>query len=132
MTHRIEFGCYQFTQINVDIQAQERSLQSLGITKQNYGTFLALIIMELLPHEVPLNISKTLDEELWNLTRLLTIIKWEINTREKCTTAMEQDRVGNNIFLPRNHCQQLVYLLDKNLNRSVFSVRNFIGLTNVE
>ena len=132
MTHRIEFGCYQFTQINVDIQAQERSLQSLGITKQNYGTFLALIIMELLPHEVPLNINKTLDEELWNLTRLLTIIKWEINTREKCTTAMEQDRVGNNIFLPRNHCQQLVYLLDKNLNRSVFSVRNFIGLTNVE
>ena len=132
MTHRIEFGCYQFTQINVDIQAQERSLQSLGITKQNYGTFLALIIMELLPHEVPLNISKTLDEELWNLTRLLTIIKWEINTREKCTTAMEQDRVGNNIFLPRNHCQQLVYLLDKNLNRSMFSVRNFIGLTNVE
>ena len=132
MTHRIEFGCYQFTQINVDIQAQERSLQSLGITKQNYGTFLALIIMELLPHEVPLNISKTLDEELWNLTRLLTIIKWEINTREKCTTAMEQDRVGNNIFLPRNHCQQLVYLLDKNLNRSVFSVRNLIGLTNVE
>ena len=132
MTHRIEFGCYQFTQINVDIQAQERSLQSLGITKQNYGTFLALIIMELLPHEVPLNISKTLDEELWNLTRLLTIIKWEINTREKCTTAMEQGRVGNNIFLPRNHCQQLVYLLDKNLNRSVFSVRNLIGLTNVE
>ena len=132
MTHRIEFGCYQFTQINVDIQAQERSLQSLGITKQNYGTFLALIIMELLPHEVPLNISKTLDEELWNLTRLLTIIKWEINTREKCTTAMEQDRVGNNIFLPRNHCQQLVYLLDKNLKRSVFSVRNLIGLTNVE
>ena len=132
MTHRIEFGCYQFTQINVDIQAQERSLQSLGITKQNYGTFLALIIMELLPHEVPLNINKTLDEELWNLTRLLTIIKWEINTREKCTTAMEQDRVGNYIFLPRNHCQQLVYLLDKNLNRSVFSVRNLIGLTNVE
>ena len=132
MTHRIEFGCYQFTQINVDIQAQERSLQSLGITKQNYGTFLALIIMELLPHEVPLNINKTLDEGLWNLTRLLTIIKWEINTREKCTPAMEQDRVGNNIFLPRNHCQQLVYLLDKNLNRSVFSVRNFIGLTNVE
>ena len=132
MTHRIEFGCYQFTQINVDIQVQERSLQSLGITKQNYGTFLALIIMELLPHEVPLNINKTLDEELWNLTRLLTIIKWEINTREKCTTAMEQDRVGNYIFLPRNHCQQLVYLLDKNLKRSVFSVRNLIGLTNVE
>ena len=37
--HRIKFACYQFMQINVDIQAQERSLQSLGTTKQNYGTF---------------------------------------------------------------------------------------------
>ena len=52
--------------------------------------------MELLPHEVPLNINKTLDEELWDLTRLLTIIKCEINTREN--VAMEQERVGNNIF----------------------------------
>ena len=45
-----------------------------------------------------LNINRTLDEELWNLTRLLTIIKCEINAREKCTTAMEQERVGKNVF----------------------------------
>ena len=81
-----------------DVQAQVRSLQSLGITEENYGTFLAPIIMELLPHEVQLNINRTLDEELWNLTRLLTIIKCEINAREKCTTAMEQERVGKNVF----------------------------------
>ena len=41
-----------------DVQAQVRSLQSLGITEENYGTFLAPIIMELLPHEVQLNISR--------------------------------------------------------------------------
>ena len=81
-----------------DVPAQVRSLQSLGITEENYGTFLAPIIMELLPHEVQLNINRTLDEELWNLTRLLTIIKCEINAREKCTTAMEQERVGKNVF----------------------------------
>ena len=81
-----------------DVQAQVRSLQSLGITEENYGTFLALIILELLPHEVQLNINRTLDEELWNLTRLLMIIKCEINAREKCTTAMEQERVGKNVF----------------------------------
>ena len=69
-----------------DVQAQVRSLQSLGITEENYGTFLAPIIMELLPHEVQLNINRTLDEELRNLTR------------EKCTTAMEQERVGKNVF----------------------------------
>ena len=81
-----------------DVQAQVRSLQSLGITEENYGTFLAPIIMELLPHEVQLNINRTLDEELWNLTRLLTITKCEINVGEKCTNAMEQERLGKNVF----------------------------------
>ena len=81
-----------------DVQAQVRNLQSLGITEENCGTFLAPILMELLPHEVQLNINRNLDEELWNFTRLLTIIKCEINAREKCTTAMEQERVGKNVF----------------------------------
>ena len=81
-----------------DVQAQVRSLQSLGITEENCGTFLAPILMELLPHEVQLNINRNLDEELWNLIRLLTMIKYEINAREKCTTAIEQERVGKSIF----------------------------------
>ena len=72
-----------------DVQAHVRSLQSLGITEENYGTFSAPIIMELLPHEVQFNINRTLDEDLWKLTRLLTIINCEINAREKCITAME-------------------------------------------
>ena len=54
--------------------------------------------MELLPHEVQLIISRNSDEELWNLISLLTIIKCEINKREKCTTAIEQDRVGKTVF----------------------------------
>ena len=74
-----------------DVQAHVRSLQRLGINEENYGTFLAPIIMELLPHEGQLNVNRTLDEELWNLNRLLTIIKYEINSRGKCTTAMEQE-----------------------------------------
>ena len=35
---------------------------------------------------------------LWNLTRLLTITKCEINAGEKCTNAMEQERLGKNVF----------------------------------
>ena len=82
-----------------DVQAEVWSLQSLAVTEENYGTFLAPILMKLLPHEVQLNISSTLDEQLWwNPTRSLTIIKCEINARERCTTATEQERVGKNVF----------------------------------
>ena len=82
-----------------DVQAQVRNLQSLGITEEkNYGKFLAPIIMELLPHEVQLNINRDLDEKLWNLSWLLTIIRCEINAGEKCTTTIKQERVGKNVF----------------------------------
>ena len=59
------------------------------------------------------------------------VIKCEINAKEKCTNAMEQERAGKNVFLLRNHDPQLVYLPDKNLNSSVFCVRNLIGDSNV-
>ena len=42
-----------------DVQAQVRSLQSVGINEENYGKFLAAIIMELLPHEVQLSVNRT-------------------------------------------------------------------------
>ena len=64
-----------------DVQAQVRSLQILGITEENHETLLAPLIMELPPHEVQLNINWALDEELSNLTRVLMIIKCEINAR---------------------------------------------------
>ena len=105
-----------------DVQAQVRSQQSLEITEENYGTFLPLIIMELLPHEVQLNINRNLDEELWNFTRLLTIIKCEIKAREKCTTAIEQEKVGKNVFSSEEPLSAA----------SLAAVRNLIGLTNVE
>ena len=87
-----------------DVQTQVRSLQSLGITEENYGTFLAPIIMELLPHEVQLNINRTLDEELWNLTRLLTIIKCDINARENALPLWNKRELVRMFFLLRNHC----------------------------
>ena len=83
-----------------DVQAQVRSLQSLGIEEENYGSFLAPIILERLPHEVELNINRNLNDELWNLTRLLNIIKLEINAREKCTNNLEEkEKGGKNQFI---------------------------------
>ena len=102
-----------------DAEAQVRILQSLGTTEENYGTFLAPIIMKLVPLEV-----------LWNLNRFLMIIECEINARENAIPLWNKRGFVRMFFLLRNHCQQLVYLLDKNLNRSVFPVRNLTGLTN--
>ena len=88
--------------------------------------------MELLPHQVQLNINRNLDKELLNLTRLLTIIKCEINARERCTTAIKQERVSKNVFSFEERLSVASLFADKYLNHSVFSVRNLSDLTNVE
>ena len=88
----IKFGRYRFTQI-----VWWHSSTSNNSTKlRNYRGELSNIFNT--DHNgtntTQLNINRTWDEELWNLARLLTIIKCEINTRQKCTTtAIEQESV---------------------------------------
>ena len=42
-------------------------------------------------------VNRNLDDELCNLSRVLTIIKCEINARENCTIAIEQERLRKNV-----------------------------------
>ena len=57
---------------------------------------VATIFVKLLQNEVQLNINRALDKKLWNRTRLLMIINYEIKVIKWCTTATEQERAGKN------------------------------------
>ena len=69
-----------------DIESHVRSLDSLGIRGENYGSLLTPIIMDRLPHEFKLNVSRNLKDELWDLTKFLTLIHDEIKARENCSS----------------------------------------------
>ena len=64
------------------IESNVRSLKSLGVTSENYGSLLASILMNKLPQELKLIITRKRDED-WNLDSILGEIEKEIEARER-------------------------------------------------
>ena len=69
-----------------DIESHVRSLRSLDVDDDNYGSLLAPIIMERLPHQFKLTISRQVGDDTWDLTQLLCFIRDELKARENCVT----------------------------------------------
>ena len=75
-------------------ESSVRSLESLGVEANSYGSLLVPIIMNRLPHQLKLVTSRNLSSDLWDLTELLKIMKLEITAREHCE--YNSDRIGKN------------------------------------
>ena len=71
-----------------------RSLESLRVEANSYGSLLVPIIMNCLPHQLKLDSSRNLSLDLWDLTGLLKIMKLEMTARENC--GYNNDRTGKN------------------------------------
>ena len=69
-----------------DIESHVRSLRSLDVDDDNYGSLLTPIIMERPPHQFKLMISRQVGDEPWDLTQLLCLIRDELKARENCLT----------------------------------------------
>ena len=57
-----------------DIESHVRSLRSLDVGDDNYGSLLTPIIMERLPHQFKLTISRQVGDDTWDLTQLLRLV----------------------------------------------------------
>ena len=77
-----------------EIESNVRSLETLGVGANSYGSLLVPIIMNRLPHQLKLIVSRNLISDLWDLTELLKIIKLEITARE--INEYNSDRIGKN------------------------------------
>ena len=69
-----------------DIESHIRSLRSLDVDDDNYGSLLTPMIMERLPHQFKLTMSRQIGDDTWDLTQLLCLIPDELKTRENCLT----------------------------------------------
>ena len=64
------------------IESHVRSLKSLGVTSDNYGSLLASVVMNKLPQELKLIITRKREED-WNLDGILGEVEKEIEARER-------------------------------------------------
>ena len=85
------------------IEIHVRGLQTLGIDSSQYGSLLVPVLLNKIPQELRLIISRKFSSNTWNLDELLRVIKSEVEARERCsvmtTTHATQLRKG----LPRHH-----------------------------
>ena len=91
-----------------EIESNVRSLESLGVEANNYGSLLVPIIMNRLPHQLKLVASLNLSSDLWDLAELRKIMKLEITARENCE--YNSDRIGKNNFMSED-CLDSAYAL---------------------
>ena len=69
------------------VESQVRGLRSLGVPAASYGSLLSSILMSKLPQELRLIVSREVQDEEWELERLMRIIEREVEARERASTA---------------------------------------------
>ena len=65
------------------IESHVRSLGSLGVSSASYGSLLSSILMNKLPHELRVIVSRKVGDEDWEFTEVIEMIQKEIEARER-------------------------------------------------
>lgn len=69
-------------QLHDTIETHIRSLGSLGVPSKSYGSLLSSIVMNTIPHDLRLIISREIRDEEWNLDHLLEMLMRQRPERE--------------------------------------------------
>ena len=74
------------------VESNVRSLKSLEVQPESYGSLLSSVLMNKLPAELRLIASrKFADQDSWKFSELLTVIEEEVKARERSTLRSLQD-----------------------------------------
>ena len=68
------------------VESHVRELKSLGIPPEAYGSLLSSVLMNKLPSEFRLIISRDVKDDKWDLNALMTVMECEIDARERAAT----------------------------------------------
>ena len=70
-------------QLHDTVESNVRSLKSLGVSRESYGGLLSSILMNKLPQEFHLVITREMGDNDWQLDQLLNIFKRELEASER-------------------------------------------------
>ena len=68
------------------IESHIRSFNSLGVKVESYSSLLSSVLLNKLPEEIQLLISRKVPEKDWGLTSLLEVFEEELQARERVTS----------------------------------------------
>jgi hypothetical protein len=74
-------------------EIQIRSLASMGVVSDTYGSLLCPILMKLIPEEITLDFSKQVEEDdVWKVEELMSFIQKEVDSRERTANMSESGK----------------------------------------
>ncbi|XP_068761955.1 uncharacterized protein [Montipora capricornis] len=77
------------------VESHVRELESMEISSEMYGCFLTPTIMQKLPEEFRIAISRNLESETWDLKEILSEFHKELQLREQCLVNPKYVRPSN-------------------------------------
>ena len=82
-----------------------RGLRALGVTADSYGGLLTSILMNKLPSEIRLIISRELTEEKWDVEKLMKIVDRDVDARERSAASRTSNPNSTLLLPPKDHSQ---------------------------
>ena len=73
------------------VERHIRSLLTAGIPQENYGPLLIPIVLEKLPDDIKLEVSRKSGTKRWKTDEFLEILEERIVARESCSFMKNQD-----------------------------------------
>ena len=67
-----------------DVESNVQTLKNLGIDSKSCGSLLFALVIENLPQDIKLAISRKIETDIWDLTKVLDLISVELRARETC------------------------------------------------
>ena len=84
-----------------DLETHIRNLRSLGINSDDYGPVLIPCLINKLPEDIRLDITKHMDMDTWNLNDLVSSLNTEISNREACLFVSTDKQVKQEVVKSR-------------------------------
>ena len=67
------------------VELHTRSLKSLGVESSSYGGLLASVLLNKLPQDLQLFVSRKIGESEWKLDEIMRVVEEELGARERTT-----------------------------------------------
>lgn len=82
------------------LESRVRSLKSLGLPSGSYGSLLSSIIMNKLPQELRLIVSREIKDQEWQLDTIMRVLEKELEARECAVLHDESQLSGGSQAFP--------------------------------
>ena len=76
------------------VEVHIRNLQQFEIAVKNYGPVLISIVINKLPHDVKLEITRQMPDGKWEIGKLMEVVKKEVTARERCNQRNQYEGYG--------------------------------------